>query len=319
MINEFMACIGVGAATLTLELKRDTFSRGSAVEGTLTLEGGTVEQHIERLIVSLQEYRQGGKNSYWVPLNQIAIAQNITITPQEMQQFTFQLPIPASTHLTTSIGFQEKTTLVAAEADILWAVNPRTGISVQITPEPEILVMDIAMGHLGFTEMRDTFEERPQLFPSLTNASGNILQKTYVAPPAIEEQITHATLQLGVEYGWVRGRLLLNRTEIHLADYLKAMVGGDKEEFSIDIPSERLQNPQGPATAVTIIQEMLNRALILPDNEQNWLLRASSNPDTGADILLRPAGSQPESHVEELLHPASPDPPGEEGETRKPV
>jgi hypothetical protein len=300
MIDEFMARIGVGAAMLTLKLEAGAFPRGGVIEGILTLEGGAVEQRIERLLVKLHEYRQSGKSSYWAQLNEIEIAKDVTIGPHQVQTFLVQLPVPAATHLTTNnAGFHDSTTKVVAEADILWAVNPHTSIHVKIIPEPEILILDTTMAYLGFTSPVQSFVTLPQLFPSQADKLTGKVQKTYTAPSDLQEQITHATLRLYLEESWVRGSLFLNHREHRLADYLKAMVGGDEEEFPIDIPCEHLQDPQDIATAVSILQEILNRALILPDNEKNWLVRASSNPDTGADILLRPAGSKPERHTGE--------------------
>jgi hypothetical protein len=315
LMDVLMARIGVGTATLTLKLKTDTFPRASTIDGILTLEGGTVEQPIARLIVKLMEYRQAGKSSHWVQLNQSEVVEDISIAPQEMQKYTFQLPVPASTRLTTNAAFLNNTTRVVAEADILWAVNPRTQVDVHITPEPEILILDSAMRRLGFTSPIQAFETPLSvfLFSFPEDAFNGTVQKTYSAPSSLQEQITHATLQLHIEQGWVQGRLLLNRREIHLTDYWKAMTGGDKEEFPIEVSCERLRNKEGLATAVTIVREILDRTLILPDNEKNWLLRASHNPDTGADSLLRPAASDSASPVGELLIPSSPDHQLEEG------
>lgn len=306
-IDEWLARVGVGAAVLTMQLESDTFSRGTVIEGTLTLEGGAVEQHIEQLLVRLSEYHQAGKSSHWEELGKGEVIGAITIAPGEVQQYPFAMPVPARTRMTTQAGFYDKSTQITADADILWAINPRAQMYVTIAPEPEFMLLDTAMRRLGFASPTQRFDSiiTPALFQS--NEFIGKVQKTYTAPTTLQQQITDATLLLYIEDGHVCGSLLLNHREERLADYLKAMVGGDKEVFPLQIPRGQLQGPQSLETATAIIQEMLEQTLILPDNEKRWLLRASDNPHAGADSLLRPAAPNPETHAHELLHPASPD------------
>lgn len=252
-LEEMMARIGVGTAMLTLKLPHTRFFHGDKIEGTLLLEGGAVEQHIERLLVMVSEYHAAGKNSHWITVNRIAVTAAIVIAPHQAQEYAFQLPVPDTAHITTG-DYTANSTRIVAEADILWAVNPSVQVDVEITPDPEILALDTAMSALGFTPTR-------QLFSEPMNRSLNAVQRTYLAPAALQDRITDATLQVHKGEGKVRGRLVLNHREIHLADYIKAIVGGDKEKLPLEIPSEQLLGDQGIALATTLLQQMLTHAL----------------------------------------------------------
>ncbi|MCW3095679.1 MAG: sporulation protein [Chthonomonadaceae bacterium] len=252
-LEEFMARIGVGTATLTLKLQKTQFFHGDTIEGSLILEGGAVEQHVERFLVMLSEYHAAGKNSYWKTVTTVDVTEAVLIAPHQVQEYAFQLPVPDVAHITTS-DYAANSTRIVAEADILWAVNPSVSVDVQITPDPEILVLDAAMNALGFTTTH-------QLFSEPMNPSLKAVQKTYIAPSSLQDQITDATLQVHNGEGKLSGRLILNHRELHLADYVKAIVGGDKEKLPLEIPSEQLLGEQGLTLATAILQQMLDQAL----------------------------------------------------------
>ncbi|MCW3053998.1 MAG: sporulation protein [Chthonomonadales bacterium] len=252
-IEGLMARIGVGTAILKLKLQQTHFFHGDSIAGTLVLEGGSVEQHIERMFVMLLEYQPAGKNSYWKTVNSVEVTAALQVAPHQMQEFPFQLPVPEMAHITTS-DFTANSTRIVAEADILGAVNPSGGIDVQITPDPEILVLDAAMSALGFTTAYKLFSEP-------MNRSLKAVQKTYIAPASLQDQITDATLQVHSSEGKLCGRLILNHREVHFADYFKAIIGGDKEKLPLEIPSEQLLGDQGVAVATAMLHKMLTQAL----------------------------------------------------------
>jgi sporulation-control protein spo0M len=252
-IEELMARIGVGTAVLTLKIQQTRFSHGDSIEGTLVLEGGAVEQHIERLFVKFLEYQQAGKNSYWETVEKITVAEAILVAPHQVQEYAFRLPVPDTAHITTS-DYTSNSTMIAAEADILWAINSSANVDVQITPDPEILVLDAAMGALGFTSTHKFFSEP-------LNRTLRAVQRTYIAPASLQDQISDATLQVHNEEGQVCGRLVLNHREIHLNDYIKAIFGLDKAKLPLKISSEQLLGDQGMTIATTLLQQMLTQAL----------------------------------------------------------
>jgi sporulation-control protein spo0M len=252
-LEEIMARMGVGTAALTLKLSQTRYFHGDRIEGILVLEGGAVEQHIARLRVMLTEYHPAGKNSYWETVSRIDVTAAIVIAPHQVQEYAFELPIPDTAHITTG-DYAANSTKVTAEADIIRAVNPSIQVDVQIVPDPEIMALDAAMSALGFTATH-------QLFTEPMNRSLKAVQKTYIAPASLQDQITDVTLQVHQGEGKVCGRLILNHREIHLTDYVKAVGGADKEKLPLEIPSKQLLGDQGISTAVALLQQMLTQAL----------------------------------------------------------
>ncbi len=253
LIEKLMASIGVGTATLSLTLQKTSFFHGNMLEGTLLLTGGAVEQHIEQLLVRLSEHHAAGKDSYWKTLCEVVAAKAVHIAPHQTQEFTFQLPVPDAAEITNS-DLMTSSTRVVAEADVLWAVNPLATFDVQITPDPEILVLDAAMSALGFTATRELFSEP-------MNKTLKAVQKTYIAPSSLSDRISGATLQVHNGEGKLSGRLVLNHRENHLADYIRAVVNGDKERLPLELPSEHVLGEQGLALATAHLKLMLNQAL----------------------------------------------------------
>lgn len=299
LFNKFLASIGIDSALLTLKLNSEYFSRGGVLEGKIKLEGGVIQQRIEKITVKLAELQQKGEDANWKTLSEAEFTGRIDIMPQETQERYFRLPIPDDTPITKG-NYVTRSVKLMAEADILWAVNPRTYLNVRIVPEPEILILDVALRGLGFAEMRDDFSVGRL-------ASDGMVKRIYDAPTALEDQITRAVLEVSVSGKHVRGHLALHRRAVHFTDYLKATVGGDREVFPINLSVEQLRGEKGIATATAFFQGILDQALILPTNEKNWLLRSSTNPDTGETSLLRPLNAKQEDHEEELLRPAAED------------
>lgn len=252
-LEKFRVSIGVGMAVLILKLHKTCFLRGDTIEGTLTLEGGSLEQHIKRLFVTLSEYHDAGKNSHWETLDRVTAAEAILIAAHQAHEYTFRLTIPYTARITTS-DHTPNSTQVVAEADILWSVNPSANFDIQITPDPEILVLDTALGVLGFTAVNE-------FFSSPVDRTLGAVQRTYTVRASLQDQITDVTLKVHVAEGQCCGILLLNHREIHPVDYLKAVVGADKEQVPFEILSEHLLGGQGLTFATTLLQQLLAATL----------------------------------------------------------
>lgn len=286
-VEEMSASMGAGAAVLTLQTTSANYSQGAEVTGTLLLEGGVVAQHIESLVVKLQEYRKRGRYYCWETLNEVMLAVNLNSEPGQTQKYAFRLPIPQAAFLSPNPYSAQ----VAADADILWAVNPRMSVFVTITPQSEIMTLDTAMQQSGFLPRQSNFA--PMYGPE-----SSIVSKSYQAPDTLHTQITGATLELSIEAEHVSGHLMLNHAETKLKDFLRAAMGEDKQYFPIKIATADLQGEAGAANAGTMLKEMLNQALILPNNEANWMLRASSPPPETGETLLRAAYTTLETNPE---------------------
>lgn len=187
---------------------------------------------------------------------------------------------------------------VSVEADILWPVNPRALIKAEVVPHHEVTAVQRALESLGFAKTNVYIDfalrERPDTIVGY-----------YRASIGIRDQIDGASLHLRVLGDHVHGRFILNRRRQSVGEHLLALVGADREEYTLQIPRFELLNPQGgphPHSATTHLNQILSQALILPENaDAKTLLRPSFGPPPDADTLLRPAAHAGSEVTDELL------------------
>ncbi len=307
LIEQLLASVGVGAATLTLQVDSAVCPRGGEIEGRLALEGGDVEQRIESLTVRLIERYSQGKGTAEKVRDQQIVSKRFLYDPcvKTTVSFRFRLPDDARlTRKTSADGWR-----VAAEADILWAINPRANVDLEVVPHHEVTAVQLALERLGFARTSVYLEfALPE--------SPDTIVRYYKAPPHLREQIDGASLHLRVLEDYVHGRLILNRRQHSVGERLLAMVGADREEHELMIVRQDLLNAEGGPRyegATKPIEDVLNRSLILPENvEERTLLRPTAGPPPGANSLLRPAGPTDSISADELLRPTDAPPPASE-------
>ena len=113
-------------------------------------------------------------------------------------------------------------------------------------------------------------------------------------------------MSVEVHGGWATVEIDLNPREHGLRDKMKALVVNSYQVFPLKFEPFALLTPDGnpnPAAALPRIQEILDEALVLPDNEKNRLLRSATAPN--ADTLLRPARDFHRVRPDELLRPVT--------------
>src|SRR4051812_30371246 len=79
------------------------------------------------------------------------------------------------------------------------------------------------------------------------------------------------------------------RLSLHLKERSHALLGPDRKPC--------------PDAAIPVVKQFLGRSLMQAGNPDAWLLRGSSAPDAGQDVLLRPAQRGAETPADELLRP----------------
>ena len=295
-VKEWMASVGIGSAYLTLHRDQKVCHRGETVTGVLKLEGGAVVQHIETLAVKLQEsWPNGNRSSDTRILDRILLASAIQVLPGEHRSFPFTLDIPDDARILTESGW----TKLYAEADIRLAVNPRAELTLTIRPQPEVETVQKAMEMLGFRFQATRSEVLPP--------DHDLFITDYRAPEALMEQLDGCSLHLRGEEHFLTGWLLLQQHKHHLEDHVRALTGGDKARYRLYIPRADLwkQEQSHPEGALPYLQAILEKALVLPNHPDRWLLRASSGPQPASHTLLRPASGNNVSESFHLLRPVN--------------
>ncbi|OYD07831.1 sporulation protein [Paludifilum halophilum] len=99
MFQSILASIGVGAARIDLVLNQDAITMGEAAEGTITLQGGKVEQQIEGLTVDFCLASRFEKDDDTVHVHETVARipvsrETFTVHPDETKEFPFSFVCP---------------------------------------------------------------------------------------------------------------------------------------------------------------------------------------------------------------------------------
>lgn len=284
--QQLMASVGVGSTTLFLRATERTVHPGDTAMGTLKLTGGDVAQDINTLTVSLIKVTSNGQQTQQHTINSEILATGLHIEPHSAQTFSWAFPIPDNAARGSYI--------VAANADISHAVNPHDSLGLTGSLHREFFAIDQAMKQLGFVRAGD-------LQPGLRHD----VHAVYYPPRALKEQIQTVELRLSVGTG-ITGKLILSYVGKSAGEQVKSFFGINAQEFPLEfhrvelVNAEREMTPQG---AVPLLKKVLAESLILPDNQANWMLRASQAAPTSSGELLRPASETGATKPNELMRP----------------
>lgn len=161
LFNKVFASIGIGAATVDTKLERDTLVPGEAVKGIVEIRGGSVEQQIDAIYLSLYTtyLKESDERKYTVNalIDQVRLNEPFVIKSQETKQipFSFELPID------TPISMGRTKIWVATGLDIKNAVDPSDKDFIKVVPNPLMEAVLSVVNDLGFRLREVECEEAP--------------------------------------------------------------------------------------------------------------------------------------------------------------
>jgi sporulation-control protein len=156
MFKKLKAAMGAGAASVDAQLTNAIAQPGQQVTGVVHVEGGEIEQEINRITVALETVVEvESDDSEWNSNQRFAtqpITGGMTVRPGERQQFPFTLQVPWETPL-THIGGHELRGVrmgVRTELEIARSVDKGDLDPVQIVPLRGQEQLLEALAQLGF-------------------------------------------------------------------------------------------------------------------------------------------------------------------------
>ncbi|NMD70003.1 sporulation protein [Bacillus sp. DNRA2] len=161
LFNKVFASIGIGAATVDTKLERDTLVPGEAVKGIVEVRGGSVEQQIDAIYLSLftTYLKESDDRKYTVNalIEQVRLNEPFVIKSQETKQipFSFELPID------TPISLGRSKIWVQTGLDIKNAVDPTDKDFIKVIPNPLTEAVINVVNDLGFRLREVECEEAP--------------------------------------------------------------------------------------------------------------------------------------------------------------
>jgi len=239
MFKKFMAKLGVGSAKIDFVLKKDEYALGETIEGEFRIEGGNVDQEINKIDLDLNLRLLAKGKEFNQTITSIPVQHSFIIRAQERKviPFTYELPMnllvsrgPVSYYFTTRL-------------DIAAGVDNLDKDYIKILPPVRFNNLIEALGRLGFREKMDSgkFDGSSQefeFFPT-SHFNNHLSELEFVA--ALEDNGIRILLELDLRTAFGFGEKELKRELFFSNEEL-----GDVQLLSgklEDIINEMIQNP----------------------------------------------------------------------------
>jgi sporulation-control protein len=156
MFQKFLASIGIGSAKVDTILNTPQVRPGEKLEGEVHVQGGNVDQFVERinLFLTAKYYKEVDDTTYIldaVLLNH-QVSGSFTIAPKEKKVIPFQFTVPYH----TPISFGKGQVFLKTGLDIENAVDPKDLDPIKVLPDPIVSAVFEEMDRLGFQHTYDS-------------------------------------------------------------------------------------------------------------------------------------------------------------------
>ncbi|SDC41343.1 sporulation-control protein [Melghirimyces thermohalophilus] len=234
MIKNLMAKLGKGAARVDLVLDQEDYLPGDLVTGELVIQGGTVEQKINEILVDLTLLIRVKGKDFSHLIQQFPFYESFTIQPGEQKRFPFSCELPRD----LPVSGNQVAYFFVTHLDIASGVDHSDRDYIQIHPPSSLQKVLDALNELGLREKYESrsfngYAQEFELFPT-TFLNGQVEEVEFVA--GVETSGLRLLLEVDV-YSWsgereVRREIWLDHTLIqdpealrnHLENILQEMV-----------------------------------------------------------------------------------------------
>ncbi|TCP58145.1 sporulation-control protein [Tumebacillus sp. BK434] len=152
MLKKFMAKLGVGASKVDLVLNKQHYELGEEIEGVFRIQGGSVEQQINRITADLLVTIRVRDRVISHPVTSIPVSSSFVIRPEEQKELPLRFTLP----LNMPISRTGVTYHFATRLDIAGGVDGSDRDPVQICPPERFNSIIRALDLLGFQEKHDS-------------------------------------------------------------------------------------------------------------------------------------------------------------------
>lgn len=162
MLKKFLSSIGIGSARVDTKLLKSEFEPGEEIEGTVEIQGGSTEQSIDEIYLSvLCTYtRESNDKKYedTAELLRKKLLDPFVISPNKTKTVSFRLELPYDVPVTKG-----KTKVwIQTGLDIKKAIDPKDRDYIQILPHPLVHAFLQSAQSLGFRIHKVDCEEAPR-------------------------------------------------------------------------------------------------------------------------------------------------------------
>ncbi|PLT28716.1 sporulation protein [Peribacillus deserti] len=150
LFNKMLASIGIGTANVDTKLDSDRYQPGQTVRGQVEIKGGSVEQKIEEIYLTLHttfiKEHDDKKYTHTAALEKLRLNDPFTVAPGEVRSIPFSLLLPNDTPLT----YGRTKVWISTGLEIKNAVDPSDEDYIQILPGALVHSALLALTDLGF-------------------------------------------------------------------------------------------------------------------------------------------------------------------------
>jgi len=161
--GRMLASVGIGSAKVDTVLEKAAYYPGEVVRGAVRIQGGSVEQRLDGIELSvmttyLQELNDSKiyKNA---EISSVRVSQPQTIAPQEYKEIPFSFELPGITPLTVG----RAPVWIKTRADIQSAVDPSDEDRIQVMPNAYQRTVLEAVESIGFRLREAELVHAPRL------------------------------------------------------------------------------------------------------------------------------------------------------------
>ena len=239
MFKKMMAKIGIGSAKVDLVLHKNEYELGENIEGKFIVQGGNVEQFINKIDVDFMLTVRTKKQEYNAVIAKIHVSDSFTIGASERRELPFSYKLPKDFLISSHyVNYYFVTNL-----DIASGVDHRDHDYVHINPPQRLNNLISAFEQLGFREKHDSrsFDGYSQEFEFAPTSflRGEVEEVEFIV--ALEEDRINMLLEVDM-YTYGRREYEVKR-EVSLSNDILAD-GSRLVDFLQRVLSDIVENPQ---------------------------------------------------------------------------
>jgi sporulation-control protein len=160
--NKVFASVGIGGAKVDTRLEKDRVMPGEEVRGVVQIRGGSTEQNIDDIYLSLHTtyIKEADEKKYTATaqIDRFRLTQSFVIKENETKELPFSFRLP----LETPLSMGRTKVWVNTGLDIKSAVDPTDKDYLSVVPNPVMDGIFNAVSELGFRLREAECEQAPR-------------------------------------------------------------------------------------------------------------------------------------------------------------
>ncbi|RSD26252.1 sporulation protein [Mesobacillus subterraneus] len=160
--NKVFASVGIGSAKVDTKLEKDRVMPGEEVRGIVFIRGGSTEQNIDDIYLSLHTtyIKEVDEKKYTATaeIDRFKLTQSFVIRENELKEIPFSFRLP----LEMPLSMGKTKVWVSTGLDIKNAVDPTDKDFLTVVPNPLMEGIFNAVGQLGFRLREAECEQAPR-------------------------------------------------------------------------------------------------------------------------------------------------------------